>query len=46
MPPKMSESLELTSKIGKNNPAVIDDLINKSIDGVGRDDLCQAWHKS
>ncbi len=35
-----SESLELISKIGKNNPTIIDDLIAKSANGtMTRDDL-------
>ena len=42
-----SESLELISKIGKNNPDIIDDLITKSIQGtMTRDDLRQAWQSS
>ena len=42
-----SESLELISKIAKNNTDVIDDLINKAAEGtMSRDDLRQAWQSS
>ena len=42
-----SESLELIAKIAKNNPVLVDNLINKAIDGeMTRDDLRQAWQSS